>query len=77
MSLPFETVHAVKCTGCGKTISLVHDTTVKKTMKEGQIMQFLMHQNILTIIGVQLRKEPISLIMEFKWEQDTSVTNYK
>lgn len=52
--------------------SLVHDT--KETTKEAQIMQSLTHQNISTIIGVQLQKEPISFIMDFKWEQDTSVT---
>ena len=52
--------------------SLVHDT--KETMKEAQIKQSLAHQNIPTIIGVQLQKEPISLIMDFKWEKDTSVT---
>ena len=51
--------------------SLVHDT--KETIKEAQIKQSLAHQNIPTIIGVQLQKEPISLIMDFKWEQDTSV----
>ena len=37
-------------------------------------MQALAHKNIPTIIGVQLQKQPISLIMEFKGEDNTSVT---
>ena len=37
-------------------------------------MQALTHKNIPAIIGVQLQKEPISLIIEFKGEQDMSVT---
>lgn len=37
-------------------------------------MQALTHSNIPAIIGLQLQKEPISIIMEFKGEQETSVT---
>ena len=37
-------------------------------------MQALAHKNIPTIIAVQLQKQPISLIMEFKGEDNTSVT---
>ena len=37
-------------------------------------MQTLMHKTIPVIIGVQLQKEPISLVTAFKGEQDTSVT---
>ena len=50
----------------------MQDTT--EIMKEAHIMQALAHKNIPTIIGVQLQKEPISLIIEFKGECDTSVT---
>lgn len=52
--------------------SLMQDTT--EIMKEAHIMQALAHKNIPTIIGVQLQKQPISLIMEFKGEDNTSVT---
>ena len=41
--------------------SLMQDTT--EIMKEAHIMQALAHKNIPTIIGVQLQKQPISLIM--------------
>lgn len=51
---------------------LSHDT--REILKEAQIMQALTHRNIPAIIGVQLEKEPISLILEFRGEQDTSVT---
>ena len=37
-------------------------------------MQTLHHKNIPTILGVQVQKEPISLVIEFIGEQDTSVT---
>ena len=50
----------------------MQDTT--EIMKEAHIMQALAHKNIPTIIGVQLQKQPISLIMEFKGEDNTSVT---
>ena len=40
-------------------------------------MQALAHKNIPTIIGVQLQKQPISLIIEFKGEDNTSVTKSK
>ena len=52
--------------------SLVHDT--RTMLKEAQIMQALTHRNILAIIGVQLEMKPISLIIEFKGEQSTSLT---
>lgn len=52
--------------------SLNHNT--REMLKEAQIMQALTHKNIPAIIGVQLQKEPISLIIEFKGECDTSVT---
>lgn len=52
--------------------SLKQDTT--EIIKEAHIMQALAHKNIPTIIGVQLQKQPISLIMEFKGEDNTSVT---
>ena len=52
--------------------SLNHNT--REMLKEAQIMQALTHKNIPAIIGVQLKKEPISLIIEFKGECDTSVT---
>ena len=44
----------------------MQDTT--EIMKEAHIMQALAHKNIPTIIGVQLQKQPISFIMEFKGE---------
>ena len=53
--------------------SLNHNTR-EMLLKEAQIMQALTHKNIPAIIGVQLKKEPISLIIEFKGECDTSVT---
>lgn len=37
-------------------------------------MQALTQKNIPTIIGVQLQKQPIPLIMEIKGEDNTSVT---
>ena len=37
-------------------------------------MQALAQKNIPTTIGVQLQRQPISLIMEFKGEDNTSVT---
>ena len=37
-------------------------------------MQALTHKNIPAIIGVQLEIQPISLIIEFKGEQSTSLT---
>ncbi|XP_068690074.1 uncharacterized protein [Montipora foliosa] len=52
--------------------SLSNDT--KELMKEAQIMQALHHKNIPTILGVQVQKEPMSLVIEFIGEQDTSVT---
>ena len=52
--------------------SLHHDT--REMLKEAQIMQALTHTNIPSIIGVQLQRKPISLIIEFKGEQNTSVT---
>jgi len=52
--------------------SLNHDTG--EMLKEAKVMQALTHKNIPAIIGVQLEKQPISLIIEFKGEQDTSVT---
>ena len=52
--------------------SLNHNT--REMLKEAQIMQALTHKNIPAIIGVQLQKEPISLIIEFKGECETSVT---
>ena len=45
-----------------------------ETLKEAQIIQTLMHKTIPVIIGVQLQKEPISLVTAIKGEQDTSVT---
>lgn len=55
--------------------SLVHDT--RTMLKEAQIMQALTHRNIPAIIGVQLEMKPISLIIEFKGEQSTSLTMSK
>ena len=52
--------------------SLHHD--IRGMLKEAQIMQALTHTNIPSIIGVQLQRKPISLIIEFKGEQNTSVT---
>ena len=43
-------------------------------VKEAQIMQALTHKNIPAIIGIQLEREPISLVMEFKGEENTSIT---
>ena len=37
-------------------------------------MQALTHKNIPAIIGIQVEKEPISLVMEFKGEENTSMT---
>lgn len=51
---------------------LVHNT--KEMVKEAQIMQALTHKNIPAIIGIQVEKEPISLVMEFKGEENTSMT---
>ena len=51
---------------------LNHNT--REILKEAQIMQALTHENIPAIIGVQLQKEPISLIIESKGEFETSVT---
>lgn len=51
---------------------LNHNT--REILKEAQIMQALTHKNIPAIIGVQLQKEPISLIIESKGEFETSVT---
>ena len=48
--------------------SLLHDT------KEAQIMQALSHKNIPTILGVQIQKSPMSLVIEFIGEHDTSIT---
>ena len=46
----------------------------KEMVKEAQIMQALTHKNIPAIIGIQVEREPISLVMEFKGENNTSVT---
>ena len=46
----------------------------KEMVKEAQIMQALTHKNIPAIIGIQLEREPISLVMEFKGEENTSIT---
>ena len=40
-------------------------------------MQTLTHKNIPAIIGIQLEREPISLVMEFKGEENTSITDRK
>lgn len=40
-------------------------------------MQTLMHKNIPAIIGVQLEKKPISLIIESKGEREISITSSK
>ena len=37
-------------------------------------MQALTHRNIPTILGIQLERGPISLVMEFKGEGNTSIT---
>lgn len=37
-------------------------------------MQSLTHKNIPTIIGCQVEKTPVSLILEFKGEENTSLT---
>ena len=50
----------------------MQDTT--EILKEAHIMQALAPKNIPTIIGVQLQKQPISLIMEFQGEDNTFVT---
>lgn len=50
----------------------MQDTT--EIMKKAHIMQALAHKNIPTIIGVQLQKQLISIIMEFRGEDNTSVT---
>lgn len=52
--------------------SLLHDT--KEILKEAQIMQALSHKNIPTILGVQIQKSPMSLVIEFIGEHDTSIT---
>ena len=46
----------------------------KEMVKEAQIMQALTHKNIPAIIGIQVEREPMSLVMEFKGENNTSVT---
>ena len=48
--------------------------STKEMVKEAQIMQTLTHKNIPAIIGIQLEREPISLVMEFKGEENTSTT---
>ena len=48
--------------------------SIKEMVKEAQIMQTLTHKNIPAIIGIQLEREPISLVMEFKGEENTSAT---
>ena len=52
--------------------SLLHDT--KEILKEAHIMQALSHKNIPTILGVQIQKSPMSLVIEFIGEHDTSIT---
>ncbi|XP_029180751.2 dual specificity testis-specific protein kinase 2-like [Acropora millepora] len=52
--------------------SLLYDT--KEILKEAQIMQALSHKNIPTILGVQIQKSPMSLVIEFIGEHDTSIT---
>ena len=37
-------------------------------------MQALSHKNIPTILGVQIQKSPMSLVIEFIGENDTSIT---
>ena len=37
-------------------------------------MQALSHKNIPTILGVQIQKSPMSLVIEFIGEHDTSIT---
>ena len=46
----------------------------KEMVKEAQIMQALTNKNIPAIIGIQLEREPISLVMGFKGEENTSIT---
>ena len=46
----------------------------KEIVKEAQIMQAFTHKKIPAIIGIQVEREPISLVMEFKGENNTSVT---
>ena len=55
-----------------KKQSLLYDT--KEILKEAQIMQALSHKNIPTILGVQIQKSPMSLVIEFIGEHDTSIT---
>lgn len=52
--------------------SLLHDT--KEILKEAQIMQALSHKKMPTILGVQIQKSPMSLVIEFIGERDTSIT---
>ena len=52
--------------------SLMQNT--KEMVKEAHIMQALTHKNIPAITGIQVEREPISLVMEFKGENNTSVT---
>ena len=37
-------------------------------------MQALSHKNMPTILGVQIQKSPMSLVIEFIGEHDTSIT---
>lgn len=50
-------------------ISSINDIT-----KETQIMQFLVHPNIPTVLGMQLEEKPFSIVMEFIGEASYSVT---
>ncbi len=63
--------HTVRYTGCGKTVSFAGhegDDT------EGSNHAGTHPQKYPTIIDEQLQKQPISLITEFKGEEDISVT---
>ena len=50
--------------------------TTKEMVKEAQIrvMQAHTHKKIPAIIRIQVERDPISLVMEFKGENNTSVT---
>ena len=48
--------------------------STKEMVKEAQIMQTLRHKNIPAIIGIQLEREPIFQVIEFKGEENTSTT---
>jgi len=47
---------------------------IHEIIKEAQMMQALVHPNIPTILGVQIEEEPLSIIMEYLGEANTSLT---